>query len=348
MLNTFYLYLKKSIHWLNPDTLKRFEWENPLYLYLIAAMPLLFVIRWLLDIRFRQKLDFAFFSPVVKIHWITLLRFIPNILFGLFISMILIALARPQLSNQTIEQTSEGIDIILALDISESMTIADFKPNRLEAAKKVALEFVKGRKHDRIGLVVFSGEAFSLAPLTTDYELTKSLISEINYKMISKSGTAIGNALAVGLNRLKEANSKSRVIILISDGANVEGTIDPKTAAKLNHALNVKIYTIGVGKDGEVPYKDEKGVVTIIKNTLDESTLRDIANITQGQYFRASDNTALETIFKKINKLEKAAIKENKFRDTKDYYHPYLYFAAALFLMWLLLKSTFIANPLED
>jgi Ca-activated chloride channel family protein len=348
MNNTLYLYFRKSLHWLNPETLKRFDWENPLYLYLIAVVPVLYFLRWLLDIRFRQKLDFAFFSNEVKVHWVTLLRFVPNIIFFLFIAFTLIAMARPQLTNQTIEQTSEGIDIVLALDISESMTIADFKPNRLEAAKKVALKFIKGRKHDRIGLVVFSGEAFSLAPLTTDYELTKSLIKDINYNMISKSGTAIGNALAVSLNRLRESSTKSKVIILLSDGANVEGTIDPKTAAKLNHALNVKIYTIGVGKDGEVPYKDEKGNVTMIKNTLDESTLREIAYICQGQYFRASDINALEHIFKKINKLEKAEIKENKFKDTKDYYHHYLHFAVVLFLFWLLLKSTFISNPLED
>jgi len=343
-----YLYLKKSLHWLNPETLKRFDWENPLYLYLIGATPVLFFLRWLLDIRFRQKLDFAFFGNEYKIHWITLLRFIPNIIFFLFISFTLIALARPQLTNQTIEQTSEGIDIVLALDISESMTIADFKPNRLEAAKKVALKFIKGRKHDRIGLVVFSGEAFSLAPLTTDYELTKALIKDINYNMIQTSGTAIGNALAVSLNRLKESSTKSKVIILLSDGANVEGTIDPKTAAKLNHALNVKIYTIGVGKDGEVPFKDDKGETIMIKNTLDESTLREIAYICQGQYFRASDINALESIFKKINKLEKAEIKENKFKDTKDYYAHYLHFAIVLFLLWLGLKSTFISNPLED
>jgi Ca-activated chloride channel family protein len=348
MIDIFLLYFKKSIYWLNPETLKRFDWENPLYLYLIPAVPVLLFLRWLVTLRLRQKLDFAFFSHHIKSSWITLLRFIPSIIFGFFICMVLLALARPQLSNQTIEQSAEGIDIVLAIDISESMTIGDFKPNRLEAAKKVALNFVNGRKHDRIGLVVFSGEAFSLAPLTTDYELTKSLIKEINYKMITKSGTAIGNALAVSLNRLKETNSKSKIIILISDGANIEGTIDPKTAAKLNHALNVKIYTIGVGKDGEVPYKDEKETVTMIKNTLDESTLREIAYITQGQYFRASDIHVLKNVFYKINQLEKTEIKEKKFKDTKDYYHPYLYFAVILFLFWLLLKSTFISNPLED
>jgi Ca-activated chloride channel family protein len=348
MNKDIFIYLQKQLFWLKLETLKRFDWENPIYIYLIAAIPLLFFFRWLLDIKFRQKFDFAFFGESQKFHWITLLRFIPNIIFSLMISMVLLALARPQLTNQTIEQKSDGIDIILAIDISESMTIADFKPNRLEAAKKVALNFIKGRKHDRIGLVVFSGEAFSLAPLTTDYNLTNALIKDINYKMITISGTAIGNALAVSLNRLKESTSKSKVIILMSDGANVEGTIDPKTAAKLNNALNVKIYTIGIGKDGDVPFTDESGKEIIIKNTLDESTLKDIAKICQGQYFRASNANTLTEIFTKIDKLEKAEIKESKFRDTKDYYHHYLHFAAVFFLFWLLLKSSFISNPLED
>jgi Ca-activated chloride channel family protein len=238
---------------------------------------------------------------------------------------------------------------MIAMDISQSMQIEDFTPNRLDAAKKVALDFIQGRIQDRIGLVVFSGDAFSLAPLTTDYALLTSYVNDINFEMIDNRGTAIGSAVAVVTNRMRESETKSKVCILLSDGDNTAGNIDPVTAAELASAYGIKIYTIVVGKEGLVPYgKDFFGRPTMIENTVDESTMRKIAEIGGGEFFRATDNQALSGVFAKIDQLEKAEIKETRYKDTSDYYYIYIQWAASFFLLWLLLKSTFISNVLQD
>jgi Ca-activated chloride channel homolog len=219
----------------------------------------------------------------------------------------------------------------------------------LEAAKKVAMDFIKGRIQDRIGLVVFSGDAFSLAPLTTDYDLLRSYIKEIGFEMIENRGTAIGSAMAVVTNRMRESESKSKVCILLSDGDNTAGNIDPITAAELASAYGIKIYTIVVGKEGLVPFgKDFFGRPNMIENTIDERTLRKMADIGGGQFFRATDNEALSQVFSKIDQYEKAEIKETRFKDTSDYYFIYLQWAVCFFLLWLLLKSTFVVNILQD
>jgi Ca-activated chloride channel homolog len=238
---------------------------------------------------------------------------------------------------------------MIALDVSQSMLIEDFEPNRLEAAKKVAQNFIDGRVQDRIGLVVFSGDAFSLAPLTTDYNLLRSYIKDISFEMIESRGTAIGSAMAVVTNRMRESDSKSKVCILLSDGENTAGNIDPVTAAELASAYGIKIYTIVVGKEGLVPFgKDFFGRPHMIENTIDERTLRKMAEIGGGEFFRATDNKALAQVFAKIDRFEKAEIKETRFKDTSDYYFVYLQWAICLFLFWLLLKSTFITNVLQD
>jgi Ca-activated chloride channel family protein len=247
-----------------------------------------------------------------------------------------IALARPQRSNERVEQFTEGIDILLVMDISESMDLQDFSPNRLEAAKKTAVEFIKGRFGDRIGMVVFSGEAYSLSPLTNDYKLLTSLIEEINFSMIEAKGTAIGSAIAAGTN-------------LLSDGESNAGNVDPLFAAQLATAFDIKIYTIAVGRDGMVPYgTDFFGRPQMVESYLDETTLREIARIGNGQFFRASDGDALEQIFNQINTLEKAEILENRYKETADYYRIYLFWAIFFFLIWLGLKSTFLNNFLLD
>jgi Ca-activated chloride channel family protein len=258
--------------------------------------------------------------------------------------------ARPQTTKEKVDQWTEGIDIILAIDISRSMTILDFKPNRLGAAKKVAKEFINGRFQDRIGVVIFSGDAYSLAPLTTDYELLKSSIDEITFDKIEASGTAIGSALAVATNRMRESDAGSKVIILLSDGENTAGNIDPIMAAKLAFAYDIKLYTIGIGKEGRVPIGINRfnGRMTYEENTLDETTLREIAKIGEGSYFRASDNRALEDVFALIDKYEKTEIKESRYKGTTDYYQIYLKWAIAIFLFWLALKSTFVSNILRD
>lgn len=338
-----------SPEWFMPSTWQSFTWENPVFLWTAAAVPLLFLFRWLMRLRFNQKLPVAVTQKDLHVSPLTLVRFVPEIFLMMALALILVALARPQKTNEKVEQWTEGIDIMIGLDISQSMQIEDFLPNRLEAAKDVARKFIDGRLQDRIGIVVFSGDAFSLAPLTTDYELLKSYLDEINFEMIENRGTAIGSALAVVTNRMSESESKSKVCILISDGDNTAGNIDPITAARLAESFGIKIYTIVVGKEGLVPYgKDFFGRPNMIENTVDETTMRKIADIGKGEFFRATDNKALTQVFARIDQFEKAEIKETRFKDTSDYYYIYLQWAVALFLVWLLLKSTFISNVLQD
>jgi Ca-activated chloride channel family protein len=338
-----------SLDWFNPSTLGAFTWENPTLLFGLAAVPLLFVLRWLLRLKFNQKLPVAVTSKDLHVSPLNLIRLLPEIVLMLAMAMILLALARPQMTNEKVEQWTEGIDIMIGLDISQSMQIEDFLPNRLEAAKNVAREFITGRLQDRIGIVVFSGDAFSLAPLTTDYDLLKSYLDEISFEMIENRGTAIGSALAVVTNRMGESEAKSKVCILLSDGDNTAGNIDPITAAELAAAYGIKIYTIVVGKEGLVPYgKDFFGRPNMIENTVDESTMRKIAEIGGGEFFRATDNQALTQVFARINQFEKAEIKETRYKDTSDYYFVYLQWAVLFFLIWLLLKSTFMTNVLQD
>ena len=338
-----------SEHWFQPETLSAFDWGHAVLLYLLLLIPILFVVQWAIRSRLGQKLDIALPKNKVKWHPSTLLRFVPSLFFALMLAMIIVALARPQKTNEMVEQWSEGVDIMLVVDISESMQIEDFKPNRLEAAKKVAREFIDGRFQDRIGMVVFSGDAYSLSPLTTDYDLLKSNIEDISFEMIENRGTAIGSALAVATNRMRESDSESKVVILLSDGDNTAGNIDPLTAARLAHAYDVKIYTIAVGRDGRVPFgKDFFGRPRYVENTLDETTLREIAEIGEGEFYRVSDNQALEQVFALIDAYEKAEIKETRYLDTTDFYHVYLTWAVFLFLSWMALKSTFVTNILQD
>jgi Ca-activated chloride channel family protein len=338
-----------SIKWFLPSQIQQFTWEHPAYLYGILLLPLPYILRWLLHFKARQKLEIALIEREAVSSSFAFLRHIPSVLMLIFIALIMIALARPQITDEKIERFTEGIDIVLAMDISESMQIEDFKPNRLEAAKEVALSFIKGRFQDRIGIVVFSGDAYSLAPLTTDYNLLKNYVEDINFDMVQNRGTAIGSALGVATNRMRESTAKSKVIILLSDGENTAGSIDPITAAELAHAYNCKIYTIGVGKEGPVPFgTDMFGRTRYIENTMDETALRRIASIGEGQYFRAEDNQALQDIFVRIDRYEKAEIKETRFKDTKDFYQIYLMWGLIIFLIWMLLKNTLISNALED
>ena len=338
-----------SLEWFSPSVLKGFTWENQLFLYGLLAIPFLFIIRWLSRYYLNQKLPVALVKSDLKSSPLNLIRFFPEIILSIVIALLLIALARPQRTNEKVEQWTEGIDIMIALDISQSMQIEDFKPNRLEAAKDVARDFIKGRKQDRIGLVVFSGDAFSLAPLTTDYDLLKNYLNDISFEMIESRGTAIGSALAVVTNRMRESESKSKVCILISVGDNTAGNIDPITSAELAGAYNIKLYTIVVGQEGMVPFgKDFFGRPQMVENTVDESTMRKIAEIGGGEFFRVTDNEALINVFKRIDQYEKAEIKENRFKDTSDFYFIYVKWAISFFLLWLLLKSSFLSNVLQD
>lgn len=338
-----------SLDWFTPSTLNSFTWDKKEFLFFTLAVPVLFIVRWLMRYRFNQKLPVAVTQKELTSSAANLIRLLPEFLLMIVLALLLIALARPQKTDEKVEQWTEGIDIMLALDISRSMQMEDFTPNRLEAAKKVALNFIDGRKQDRIGLVVFSGDAFSLTPLTTDYDLLKSYLNDLNFDMIEKMGTAIGSALAVVTNRMRESDAKSKVCILLSDGDNTAGNIDPIKASELASAYGIKIYTIVVGKEGLVPMgKDIFGNPQMYENSVDESTMRKIAAIGEGEFFRVSDNQALATVFAKIDQYEKAEIKETRFKDTADYYYVYMRWAILFFLLWLALKSTFITNVLQD
>lgn len=338
-----------SPDWFYPATFQNYSWEYEQLLWVLAIVPLIFLIKYIIQYRLKQKLLIALPKSSLKWHPVSLLRFLPDFLIAISLALIVVSMARPQRTNEKVEQWTEGIDIMLVIDISESMQIEDFMPNRLEAAKETALKFIEGRFQDRIGIVIFSGDAYSLSPLTLDYELLKAHIRELNFDMIENRGTAIGSALAVGTNRMRDSDSKSKVLILLSDGDNTAGNIDPITAAELARSFNIKIYTIAIGKEGRVPFgKDFFGRTRYVENTLDETNLRKIAEIGDGEFYRVSDNEALENVFALIDQYEKAEIKETRFKDTQDYYMIYLTWAMVFLISWIGLKSTFIANVLQD
>ena len=329
-------------------TLASYQWQQPRLLLLIAAVPLLFGLRWVL-VRRRAQVVVAFAPGAMRRDWSAVLRFVPDVVLGLALSFAIVALARPQRTDERVEQSGRGIDLVLALDVSGSMEIEDLRPNRLEAAKRIATDFLKTRTGDRLALVAFAGEAYSLAPLTTDYDLLREDLASLRVGLIAADGTAIGTALGVATNRLRESTAKSRVCILLSDGESNAGSLDPLLAAQLAHAFGIRIYTIGLGKDGFVPYgQDSLGRTRYVSTRLDETTMRQLAAAADGRFFRATDTGALREVFAQINRLEKSEIKQLRFRNTKDFYRPYLWLSIALWLLWLALKNTFLSNPLED
>ena len=337
-----------SISWFEPETLRGFSWGQRLFLYGLPVIPLLFVVRWLLFVRFRQKLSLSLPGRAMGWSLTAFLRFVPDVLAGLAVALLLVSLARPQRVNQRVELSSSGIDIMLVLDVSRSMLALDFKPNRLEAAKRLARNFINSRFQDRIGVVVFAGDAYSLAPLTTDYALLTELMREVNYGMIQNPETALGSAIAVTINRMRESKSKSKVAIVISDGESAAGNIDPLTAARLAKANQIKLYTILVGREGLVQAVNAQGRVFAQDNTVDETIMRQIAQIGEGRFYRASNANALQSIFKQIDRYEKAPVVETRYKDTEDFYQIYLRWALVCLVAWMALKCTFMNNILED
>ena len=339
-----------SPEWFLPSAFRSFDWEMGFLLPLCFVIPAIFLVKWLIGTQIKQKLAVALPKKDIGTSWTSYLRIIPNLLFALALVLMVVAMARPQRTNEQVEQWTEGIDIMLVIDISESMQIEDFKPNRLEAAKRTARSFISGRFQDRIGIVIFSGDAYSLSPLTTDYDLLYKFIEEdIDFKRIENRGTAIGSAIATATNRMRESDAQSKVMILLSDGDNTAGNIDPITAAELAAAYSIKIYSIGIGKEGKVPFgKDFFGRPQMVDNTLDETNLREIARIGEGQFYRVSDAEALGNVFSLIDQYEKAEIKETRYKNTTDFYPIYLKWGVVFFLLFLLSKSTFVSNVLED
>jgi Ca-activated chloride channel family protein len=336
-------------YWLKPEVLKSYIWENPNYLYGIIATPLLLVLRWLFYYRFRKKYKVALNKKETKsLNLIQVLRFIPLSLLLISISFILIGLARPQKSNETNTQYAEGINIIFAIDISESMKITDIHPSRFDAAKQICIDIINKRTDDRVGIVVFSGEAVTLSPLTNDYTLLKNQLNELKQNKSLQSGTAIGTALGTAINRLKNSQVKERLIILISDGENTSGLMDPATAAELCLEYNIKIYCIGLGKDGTHQFKDEDGTIQYVESKLDENTLKNISSITKGKFYRAYDKKSLADIISNINQIEKGKIVQLQYTDIKDFYTIYIKWAVVFFLLWTMTRITFLNNFLED
>ena len=251
-----------------------------------------------------------------------------------------IALARPQLSNRWHKESTEGIDIMMALDISGTMQAEDLRPNRLEAAKEKATEFINNRPNDNIGLVVFAGESFCQCPLTTDHAVLINLFRSVKFGMID-DGTAIGLGLANAVNRMKDSPTKSKVIILLTDGSNNRGDIDPLTAAQIAQTYGIRVYAIGVGskEPARIPYQTPLGVqYTTIENQFDEGTLQRIAHATGGEYFRATNNNSLQSIYQQIDQMEKTKIRVREYSKRSEMFMPFLLAALACLLLEIILR----------
>lgn len=274
-------------------------------------------------------------------------RALLNPMRALTIALLIVSIARPLYGEREEIIVSEGIDIVLALDISGSMRAEDFQPdNRLHVAKQVAREFIEGRKGDRIGLVAFASSAYTQCPLTTDYPVLLSMLDKLDFGGI-KDGTAVGMAVATGVNRLRESTSPSRVLILLTDGRNNAGTIDPITAAKLAKAIGVRIHTIGAGSQEEAPYPVDDPIwgkrYVMMPVQVDEETLKEVASITGGSYFRATDAGALESIYRQIDTMEKTRVETRSYVDYSEF-GPYLLLPA---LILLLLEIVLRFGPLR-
>ena len=287
--------------------------------------------------------------PAVKI-WL-ILKHLNFSLFLLGLSLIIISLARPH-DPKDIEEYQqkniEGIDVVLAIDVSSSMFAQDFKPNRLESAKKTAMSFIQNRPNDRIGIVAYEGEAYTQAPLTTDHQLLMDLLSEVKSGQVDQ-GTAIGSGLITAINRLYESEAKSKVIILLTDGENNRGDIDPLTAAQVAKEYGVRVYTVGVGKNGMAPYPVQNmfGTVSMqnIEVRIDEELLEEIAEMTDGQYFRAKNEKELNEIYATIDKLEKSKVRVIEFRtNPPEKFYGFLFFGLIILLSYYLLDKTLLKS----
>ncbi|MDR0430666.1 MAG: VWA domain-containing protein [Tannerellaceae bacterium] len=323
--------------------------ENPTYLYLLLLLvPLIGWYIWKLN-KSQASLQVSssqvFDLPEANSYKVYL-RHIPFVLRMVAIALLIIVLARPQSTNSWQNSSTEGIDIMLAMDISGSMLAQDLKPNRLEAAKDVAASFINGRPNDNIGLVVFSGESFTQCPLTTDHTVLLNLFKDIHSGMID-DGTAIGLGLANAVSRIKDSQAISKVIILLTDGSNNMGEIAPVTAAEIAKTFGIRVYTIGVGTKGMAPYPFQTAFGIQYQNIpveIDESTLKQISSITGGQYFRATDNASLKEIYSEIDKMEKTKISVQEFSKKQEEYKHWALLIFALLLVEILLRNTLLRN----
>lgn len=323
---------------------------NPYFFWLFLLLPL--IIFW--EVISHKKKQAKLKLPTLKkIKQKTIRVYLRPILFILrliALSLLIIAIARPQTSEVSIKsKTNKGIDIVMAIDVSSSMLAQDLKPNRLSALKRVASEFIDDRISDRIGLVVYAGESYTMTPITNDKNIIKNSLSEISFKGVIEDGTAIGMGLATAVNRLKDSRAKSKVIILLTDGVNNSGFIDPKIASELALEYKIKTYTIGLGSNGMA-----RAPIGILPNgnfqygmtnvEIDEKLLKSISKVTGGQYFRATDNEKLAQIYSSINKLEKTEMEEIKYTNFIEKYRPLVIIVLTLILSEFLLRNTFFRS----
>jgi Ca-activated chloride channel family protein len=321
------------------------EFTNPEFLWMLLIIPVLML--WFFLTRKRDSADLSMPSTTgfQKGNFWSKTKPVLYLLRLLALALLIVALARPrnvEVSKRT--KTTRGIDIVMAIDVSASMLAKDLKPNRLEALKDVATKFVQKRPNDRIGIVVYAGESFTQTPITSDKTIVQNTIRKIQWGQI-EDGTAIGMGLGSAVNRLKDSKAKSKVIILLTDGVNNTGFVDPKTATELAKQIGIKVYTIGLGTNGTAMFpvaKDLNGKL-IFRNApveIDEDLLRYIASETEGQYFRATGNKKLESIYNQIDKLEKTEIEELKYYNYQERFRPLVFFAGFLVLIEMTLRFT--------
>ena len=322
---------------------------NPTYLYLsLLLIPMIGWYIWKLcksQASLQVSSSEAFDAPGAT-SWKVYLRHVPFVLRMAAVAVLIIILARPQSTNSWQNTSTEGIDIVMAMDISSSMLAQDLKPNRLEASKDVAASFINGRPNDNIGLVVFAAESFTQCPLTTDHTVLLNLFKDIQPGII-QDGTAIGLGLANAVSRIKDSQARSKVIILLTDGVNNAGEIAPVTAAEIAKTFGIRVYAIGVGTRGKAPFPFQTAFGIQYQDVdvdIDEPTLKQIAATTGGQYFRATDNASLKEIYSEIDKMEKTKISVQQYSKKQEEYKNWALLLFALLLVEILLRNTLLRN----
>lgn len=313
---------------------------NPRALWLLAAVPLLVAYYLWRRRRMSEQMPLSTLAFVGNLErgWRVHTMWLPEALRMLVVIACVLALTKPQSSNSRSEVQTEGIDIVMAVDVSSSMLAKDFKPDRLEACKKVGMQFVRERPQDRVGLVIYSAEAYTQCPLTTDHDVLLNLFGKIELGNMD-DGTAIGDGLGTAINRLRRSEAKSKVIILLTDGVNNTGSLDPLSAAEIAKDLGIRIYTIGCGTMGTAPYpmKTPFGIQYVnVPVEIDEQLLQEVAKIGDGKYFRATDNRKLEQIYKEIDKMEKSRIDVVTYRRSQAHFQPFVLAGLILLLLEML------------
>ena len=324
------------------------HFRNPEMLWLLILLPSMLFYFWKVKrfkrprIRFSSNEAFRYYRPTLRQRLINL----PILLRVASVGFIIIALARPQSSSRASNVKTEGISVMIALDISSSMLAEDFKPNRIEAAKKVAMDFIDGRPNDLIGMVIFSGESFTQCPLTSDHQVLKELVKSVKPGLV-KDGTALGDGLATAIDRVRNSSTKTKVVVLITDGVNNSGSIAPLTAGEIGKTFGVRIYSIGVGTRGMAPYPQKTIFGVQYQNVpvqIDDELLTKVAEATDGRYYRAVNNKRLEAIFNEIDKLEKSKIEVTEFKRYTEEYLPFALLAFILLVVEMLLRYTWLRS----